>query len=702
MLDTVLQIGRAFRESPTRLKHHRYVKSCPQDTEKESVLRLSIPVKEDDDSNLKFDFDKIEIIKDENIIREKLYYLKFKTSDSDGLVKYLFGDIFYEQKSGKEGGYYRLGDTKNRQKAYQVSSFLKGENDYKSIKDLYDNEEESKKSIITKFHLLLSKSVGNGICIKNQYREIKNIELIERILKYNNAVYEYFNSSNNNIEKNFTDFILNEKELQKLNAQRVFIDIKQRRNSKKLLTKIFGKDTIPKSTENLQENEIEILNKNVSGKIFLHFDFEGKHWYEFENKLNILNKKMLEDFTEKIENPKGFILKKYLYKTLSSAEKDVQFPNFLPQGRYRNKIFYDNNEILDLYYAIDYSKIALLTIRDIKVIVLPKGNNLTAENYIRFIEKDITFSKVIIDEHKKEEIIEHENKKEDIENPFIPILERSTKNMTQFDIIFSKRGGTTSPDVDLVEISGIEKSLLQYLNKRIINIQNSIEDERKYKFKIKLKQLNLIKSLYNIFGDVTKEKKKYQNHLFKILPKVYSGTYYYDAILLNTFIEQVEYKIRQGKSDYNLLKYDFVFLIKIQNTKKEGENLMKIQESQSYKIGQLLGEMASQFASWRKDCPIKSFEKSYVGNLTRRISTLNDLIKFKNDIEQKLIMHERTKFTYSPSIKLSEKIKELGSNSEKYDKNVCAFGFFESYFSTSVKRDEKTKVENNEENILTF
>ena len=157
MLDTVLQIGRAFRESPTRLKHHRYVKSCPQDTEKESVLRLSIPVKEDDDSNLKFDFDKIEIIKDENIIREKLYYLKFKTSDSDGLVKYLFGDIFYEQKSGKEGGYYRLGDTKNRQKAYQVSSFLRGENDYKSIKDLYDNEEESKKSIIKIYGHLLPK-----------------------------------------------------------------------------------------------------------------------------------------------------------------------------------------------------------------------------------------------------------------------------------------------------------------------------------------------------------------------------------------------------------------------------------------------------------------------------------------------------------------------------------------------------------------
>jgi len=31
MLDTVLQIGRAFRSSVTGLKHHRYVKSCPQE-----------------------------------------------------------------------------------------------------------------------------------------------------------------------------------------------------------------------------------------------------------------------------------------------------------------------------------------------------------------------------------------------------------------------------------------------------------------------------------------------------------------------------------------------------------------------------------------------------------------------------------------------------------------------------------------------
>ena len=47
MLETVLKIGKAFRESPTGLKHHRYVKPCPQDTDKRKILRLSLPVNED-------------------------------------------------------------------------------------------------------------------------------------------------------------------------------------------------------------------------------------------------------------------------------------------------------------------------------------------------------------------------------------------------------------------------------------------------------------------------------------------------------------------------------------------------------------------------------------------------------------------------------------------------------------------------------
>ena len=53
MLETVLQIGKAFKNSDKNLKYHRYIKKCPEDTDKLKILRLSIPVKED------FSFDRL-------------------------------------------------------------------------------------------------------------------------------------------------------------------------------------------------------------------------------------------------------------------------------------------------------------------------------------------------------------------------------------------------------------------------------------------------------------------------------------------------------------------------------------------------------------------------------------------------------------------------------------------------------------------
>ena len=96
MLETILQIGKAFRNSDKNLKYHRYIKKCPEDTDKLKILRLSIPVKED----FSFDLNSISEIKDENVIKNDLYYLTFKTSDADGLVKYIFGDIYYSAWGG--------------------------------------------------------------------------------------------------------------------------------------------------------------------------------------------------------------------------------------------------------------------------------------------------------------------------------------------------------------------------------------------------------------------------------------------------------------------------------------------------------------------------------------------------------------------------------------------------------------------------
>ena len=108
---------------------------------------------------------------------------------------------------------------------------------------------------------------------------------------------------------------------------------------------------------------------------------------------------------------------------------------------------------------------------------------------------------------------------------------------------------------------------------------------------------------------------------------------------------------------------------------------MEIQKSESYQIGLLLGGLAKNLT-----LEINSFEKNYVGNLTRRISTFPDFIKLKNEIEQKLIMHDKTKFTFQSSYDLSQKVKGFQS---QYDREECAFGFLESYFKPLPKKEAK-------------
>jgi len=670
MLDTVLQIGKAFRESKDSIKHHRYIKQCPLDTEKEKVLRLSIPVKDD----FSFDFDNICEITNQNEF-EKLLFLRFKTADMDGFVKYIYGDIFYQLKNGEEGEYYRMPDLLNKQKAFQGSSFTRGESDFNSMIDK-----------CLKYNA--NPSVSRLVNFRNSFRD--NLLLIERLLKYQVGVGELLKRREESY-KNLGYHLKDESKLIELTGERIFVSIKSSRNAKKTFKKIFNDDK--PDWEDIKENtkKLIMLCEYSTNSIFLHFDFNGNHWYDFGSDLDVINEKILEEFSEELPDQKGYILKKYIYKTLSSAEKDVQFPQFTERSRFKSKVFSKLNEINDLLYAINYSRSPLISVykSKMKIVVLPKGYNLEARDYLNFNKGLVS----IEDEPDNEDIITNSNEIEvdnDADPLFADITEKAVDKIIQFDVIFSKQGEKGKQD-DLLELSGIEKSLINFLSQRITRIKIELQDKRQKHFRsTALKPLSIYFSFLNILGDTTTEKKKYQSHLYKILPQIYSGIYRNDPLLLSAFIEKVEFKIRGGDDNYNFLKYDFYFLTKIQNTNVEGENLMKILESQSYKIGLLLGKLAQNFAG--QNSPIKSFEKNYVGNLSRRISSLDSLIDLKRFIEEKLIMHdlnyERNRQT---SLQLAEAIKGFDA---RYDKNECAFGFFESYFAPFQSKEE-TKIEAN-------
>lgn len=569
MLETVLQIGKVFKNSPDGLKYHRYITSPSQLKNRDKITFLSLPVME----GFTFDFDSIKEIKDENIIRDKLFYFTFKTSDQDTAIKYIFGDIYFgKNKNGIEYGNYRI-----RKKAFD-----------------------------------------NG--------------------------YKYLTGTDN--------------------------------ESIKLFAASFKKEI---GTIN------DILNKYES--VYITFIYNDKFWYELTGVIEEINRILVNNFTEKCSH--GLVFKKLLYRTLCSGDKknDKQFPSFEDNNKYKSRYF-TADDVTSLFYGIDYLDKPTIkpynfyvskSSEKINIVVLPRDNKdspkLSAKDYENY---SLT----------REEVIRLTREVKDGDWLLSSLLNEVDENILAFDVIFVKEGARTNTNI--LEISGIEISFLKTVDNRINKIRSNFEQKYgRYFF--------IVDSIKRIYDDKTMSLKKYQNHLFRILPQIYSATYYDDPYLISITIEKIEFIIRNQESEINTsinnmvnqIKHDFYFLITIQNTIIEGENLMKILESPSYKIGLLLGKIAIPL----KD-NIKSFEKNYVGNLTRRIASLDDLIKLKTFIEQKLIIHDKTYPNIKDaSLKLAKEIKEFRG---KYDRNECAFGFFESYFEFSKKENinPQTIVEN--------
>jgi len=652
-LDTVLIIGKALRTSKGNLKHFKYVKPCPKDKDGEYLPTcVSIPVRD----NFNIDWNAISLLPENE--KEDLYYLTFKTSDGDSSVKYLFGDIYYgatttfkKDKSieKKERGFYKLGDPNGRA-AQQKNSFERGQSSFEELLKKY------KKDPLVEFRKSFS----------------RDTDVLAKILSSISAVEEYLIEGD---DLPFIDFLKSESKIFEATVKRIY-----EKTSRQILNKL---DVKSEFTE-LSEEEKKKLKAFDNGDIFIHFEFpQKKHWYQFKHEFDIISEKILEDFVEKSSN--GVVLRKTLYKTICSGDKknDWQFPAFNPENKHKSKAFTDE-EIKDLFYAIDYSSRGR-TIQgtDFKILLLPKGKNLTAENFEEFVKK-----------RDEERLKKNNQSNQDDDEPLFNLFEREDENeITSFDLVFCKKGGTSSPDVDLLEISGIEKSKIRFTKKRLEKISSEIQSKQKtflrtdknlYPFKIEY-------SFRNILGNPQYDQKskkvsikanpKYQSHILKVLPLIYTDNYHHDQILLPAFLRNVEYSIRSGDNKFNLLKFDLEYLLKIQNSKND--IFMKITNSGSYQLGLFLGSLAQNLSQ-----KINSFEKNYVGNLSRRISNLDDFIKMKNDVEQKLIMHDKSKFTFKTSFELSQKVKEFEG---RYDKDECAFGFLESYFKPIFKKEATPK-----------
>ena len=643
-LDTVLKIGNILRNSKEKMSFSNAVASCPKDNKGCWPFCLCLPV----DKNFNIIFDRASIIPENK--RNSLFYLTYKTSNSDSVCRYIYGDIYYSvkgtlSKNGsinkpKEDGYYRLGESQNK------NSFNIGNDKCEKICSSSDISSEEIKGF---------QQIRTGFA--------KEKTLIERILKYAPAIIRYFEKEN---VSSFKEYIENED-----NLKDICCTINKENNKKEL----------KKSSEAKGDEELLLLN---TASIFLHFSYEDgngdeKSWYDFSNTFELVTQKMLKEYVA--ETNGGLVLNKNLWHTICSGDKknDIQFPNFAWENRYKTRGFTES-DIEDLFYGVTYAKKGkMISGSEYKLIVLPFGKNLKADDLKLFIEKKNESSIILSNEYSDD---------------LISSALGSSSTFTSFDFIFVKNGGT-KPDTDLIEISNITRSTLNRVDLRNKSIAHQVYSERNNEIKVDM-SLSICKSLTNLLGDIQLDatgkvkitaSKKYESHILKVLPLIYKENYYNDPYLLHSFVTNVESATRIGDGSFwcKILKFDLMFILSIQNNKQN--KYMEITNSASFKLGFKIGKMAKPLGM-----AIGSFEKNYVGLLSRRVSTKEDCIRFVTDISQKLVMHDGIWATMCAEV--CDDLAKLPE--DKYDKDELSFGFLDGYFKyepTDKKKDFQKRLE---------
>ena len=647
-LDTVLKIGNILRNSKEKMSFSNAVAACPKDNKGCWPFCLCLPV----DKDFNIIFDKASIVPENQ--RNSLFYLKYKTSGNDTSCKYMYGDIYYSVKGTLDNNMSTIiSEDGNFRLANSQSSFDKGTAEFKSIctsNDFSSKETEELVQIRTRLE--------------------KEQILIERILKYAPAIIKYFENEHGSFKK----FIENEDDLRD-----ICCSINKENNKKKL-----EKFNAYQDDEN--ENNSFLLRLN-SASIFLHFSYKDgngdvKSWYDFANSLQLITRKMLKEYFT--DTKEGLVLNKNLWHTICSGDKknDIQFPNFDLENRYKTRVFTES-EIEDLFYGVTYAANNGKNFSDsnYKLIVLPCGDNLKAEDLKLFQEK-----------RNEPAIVSANDYKDDL---ISSILEDSS-TFTSFDFIFARKERTKPDDTYLMEISNITRSNLNRVTSRICKKAYQVYAGRNKEIKVDMSLSICCKSFSNLLGNVQLDatgkvkiaaSKKYESHILKVLPLIYKGDYYNDPYLLHSFVTNVESATRIGDGSFwcKILKYDLMFILSIQNNKQN--KYMEITNSASFKLGFKIGKMAKPLKK-----AIGSFEKNYVGLLSRRVSTKDDCIGFVTDISQKLVMHDGMWATMC-----AEVCDDLANLSEsEYDKDELSFGFLDGYFKyepTDKKKDFQKRLE---------
>ena len=668
-LGTIIQIGNALRKSKDPMKHFRYVCEVPRETDDKHIICLTIPI----DAQYHICFDNVRMSSE--IERNSFYYLNYRTSNNDRSgLKYVFGDILYEVQSKvnaktlqikieQEQGNYIL----DKSEAFNNAGKIREE----ILKGYLENEKFKKKDIdqfVQNYsNYLRGENIEDNVfnAIINKYPLLflwadlyRNREKLYSLLKYA-PVFEA-NIQTKNVEDDYIKYLFNSQ-------------------YKVIKSLLHGIDDYTQ----LSHIDKETLINYRTHSVFIHFEFlNAESWYDqeaiFKDIIDHLNQEIL------IEQERNqCVMKTSLYRTLCSGndKNDIQFPNFLFSNSYKSFSFAGKNNFYDFLYTRKITDRPRYKIGNLHIYVYPhtyQCNDISVEKYEAFFlnkESEASlFSMTWLD---------------DVD----------PKIFSAFDFVISERRGQV--EVNLIEISGIGYSRLVSIRNRIRDVEYNISKEKERELSYThYTQLRFKESLCDIFGSITFKEQKdgrlapsfsidsnaFRKHFLKVVPQIYKECYYSDNVLLSKTIERIEFSLRSegGKYMYKRLKYDLKLLYSIQNN--QINEFMEMCESKSYLLGVKIGKIAKPLRNI-----ISSFEKSYVGLISRHVTTKSDCVNFVNVIFQKLILHDKAYRMVCEDI--CNELVILPDND--YNKDYVAFGFFEGYFKyeSNSKKSFKEALE---------
>lgn len=704
-LDTLVHIGNCIRNAndiSDKMKYHRFaakpirVKDGKKDGPE--IIYLSINI----DSSYNIDFGSLRRMSENEI--DSLCYFDKHTSDNDtSKADYLYGDIFYSNLNGEEKGNCLLSKIDTYFSKTKINALIKDYVTKRKHKDacvsyVLNYEGENIES-------LLEGNERNVLGILKFWREFTlQIESLKTILKY--APIIKHGEDINEADSKYSKYIFDNQNKASEKILRAYV--KEILEDKKEFCKNNGiKKLSDLKFSHLDGDTIAKLNDCQYHTVFLHFVFmnvfenekKKTSWYsqaeksyppffqedcyrfictELKNKISSCVKPIVNN--KEYEGKESIVIDKYIYPTIGTGDdkNDIQFPNFDIASKYKVCSF-NNDSFEDFLYADAIRK---------KIIKRIKGTNIQIHIFPHELDgKPISA--------KKYEDFYFNNKKESslFSTSRYEILKGETQHIS-FDYVFGVREGQT--ENYLFELAGLQYSLLAEIEKKHSECSYDIAEMarisngwQKFSINVEKAYANIIGPiktsetgsllLYNPYDEQSKDEvcAKYQAHLLKVLPMIYQEAFYNDGLIFSELIDKIEYCARNINgvnaykdcaSKYFTLLYSYKFICMIQN--KTEINMI---ETDCYTIGKALGKLSKPLKN-----DINSFQKNYVGMITRRASNLSDSIALRNEIVQKLIMHERT-VDYS-AIGNLEKLSS-------FDKEEFASGFFEGYFSYQSNED---------------